>query len=118
MLHEADIAVVGAGIVGLAYAYAAARRGHRVVLFDRSERAVGASIRNFGLVWPVGVALTPLHDRALRSRATWLELAPRAGFWHEPAGSLFLAYLPEEEAVLREFAAAAGGVELLAPGDA
>lgn len=121
MNQEADIAVIGAGIVGLAHAYAAARRGHRVVLFERSERAVGASIRNFGLVWPVGLALTPLYDRAMRSREIWLDLAARAGFWHEPAGSLFLAYLPEEEAVLREFAAQAGqtgGASLLGPDDA
>jgi FAD dependent oxidoreductase TIGR03364 len=100
-----DIAIVGAGIVGLAHALAAARKGLSVAVFERDERPVGASIRNFGLPWPVGLALTPVHERALRSRALWLETAREAGFWLTENGSLFLAYHPDEEAVLREFLA-------------
>ena len=102
-----DIAIVGAGIVGLAHALAAARRGLRVGIFERDERPIGASIRNFGLPWPIGLATTPLHDRALRSRAIWLEAAHEAGFWLKENGSLFLAYHADEEAVLREFLSAA-----------
>jgi hypothetical protein len=45
-----DIAVVGAGICGLAHARAAARRGKRVVVVDRDAQANGASIRNFGFI--------------------------------------------------------------------
>ena len=100
---QADIAIVGAGIVGLAHALAAARRGLRVVLFEKNERAVGASIRNFGLPWPVGLALTSLYPRALRSHAIWLETAHQVGFWLRENGSLFLAYHADEEAVLHEF---------------
>lgn len=50
----ADLAVVGAGIVGLAHALAATRAGLSVVVIDREARANGASIRNFGFVAVTG----------------------------------------------------------------
>ena len=49
-----DLAVVGAGIVGMATALAAARRGWRVLVIDREQRAIGASIRNFGFITVTG----------------------------------------------------------------
>lgn len=101
--RQADVAVVGAGIVGLAHALAAARQGLRVVLFERTERAVGASIRNFGLVWPIGQPAGPLRRRALRSREIWLEAARAVGLWCQPSGSLHLAYHDDEVDVLLEF---------------
>lgn len=101
--HRAQIAVVGAGIVGLAVAYAAIRRGMSVVLFERNAFAVGASVRNFGLVWPIGQPAGPTHDVALRSREIWLDYLKTAGHFHDPSGSLVLAYEPDEEAVLKEY---------------
>jgi FAD dependent oxidoreductase TIGR03364 len=105
LIQHADIAIVGAGIVGLAHALAAARRGRRVVLFERSQPAVGASVRNFGLVWPVGQPEGPRHARALRSREIWNDVANAAGLHCAATGSLHLAYRDDEWAVLEEFAA-------------
>ncbi|MBD2427592.1 TIGR03364 family FAD-dependent oxidoreductase [Phormidium sp. FACHB-1136] len=105
--HSTEIAVVGAGIVGLAHALAAARRGHRVTVFERSERAVGASIRNFGMVWPIGQPPGPLRDRAMLSRQIWMDMATKGDFFYDPVGSLHLAYHPDELAVMEEFVALA-----------
>ncbi|WP_154403468.1 FAD-dependent oxidoreductase, partial [Bordetella pertussis] len=43
-----DVVVVGAGMLGIAHAWAAARRGLSVAVVERSQRAHGATIRNFG----------------------------------------------------------------------
>ncbi len=114
-----DVAIVGAGIVGLAHAYAAARRGLTVAVFDRSPRAVGASIRNFGMIWPIGQPTGSLLERALRSRAIWQTVSEKAGFGLEPCGSLHLAYRQDEWAVLEEFVSRFGeqgyDVRLLSP---
>ena len=102
--------MVGAGIVGIAHALEAARRGLSVALFERNARALGASIRNFGIVIPLAVAPGRGHERALRSRQVWMEIAAEAGIWHDAAGSLVLAYHEDEYAVLNEFAAQAGAL--------
>ena len=119
--HKVDVAVVGAGIVGLAVAYAAAKRGLRTAVFERHPRAVGASVRNFGLVWPIGQPPGPLLDRAMRSRETWKHMASEAGIWLQENGSLQLAYHDDEWAVIQEFyrtAADAGyRVKLLSPSE-
>jgi len=100
-----DVAIIGAGIVGLALAYTAARRGLKVAVFERNGKAIGASIRNFGMIWPIGQPAGPLLERALRSREIYLDLSRRAGFWHNPNGSLHIAYHADEWAVLEEFVA-------------
>jgi FAD dependent oxidoreductase TIGR03364 len=107
--QRADLAIIGAGIVGLAHAYAAARRGLSVVVFERTAPAVGASVRNFGLVWPVGQPEGPRHDRAMRSREIWGEVAAAARLHFAATGSLHLAYAADEWAVLEEFGASALG---------
>ena len=63
-----DVAIVGAGICGLAHALAAARRGKRVVVVDRDAQANGASVRNFGFVTVTGQQRGDGWRRARRSR--------------------------------------------------
>ncbi len=103
MTNQFDDAIVGAGIMGLAHAYHLAKRGRRVIVFERNERAMGASVRNFGMLWPVGLWPGEWHRRALRSRDIWLDVLNESGIWHEQTGSLHLAYHESEAAVLQEF---------------
>jgi FAD dependent oxidoreductase TIGR03364 len=121
MIRRADVAVIGGGIVGLAFAWSATRQGRSVVLFERDPRAQGASVRNFGMVWPIGQASGIPHARALRSRELWAELAEQAGISLDPVGSLHLAYHSDELAVIEEFAGLAGDLgydcQLLTPAE-
>ncbi|MEO0331232.1 MAG: TIGR03364 family FAD-dependent oxidoreductase [Bacteroidota bacterium] len=107
-LHKTDVVVVGAGIVGLAITYHAAKQGKSVQVFERNQWAVGASVRNFGLIWPIGQAAGSLLDRAKRSQATWRELSSKVGFGLQENGSLHLAYHADEQAVIEEFLHQAG----------
>ncbi|TVQ34918.1 MAG: TIGR03364 family FAD-dependent oxidoreductase [Geminicoccaceae bacterium] len=105
MTASFDFAVVGAGIVGLAHALAAARAGHRVVVLDREAQSVGASVRNFGFVTVTGQERGDCWRRALRSRDVWAEVAPQAGIRIEHEGLLVTARRAEAMAVIEAFAA-------------
>src|SRR5258708_23358851 len=96
--------VIGVGIVGIATARALALRGFSVKVFERGEKAVGASIRNFGMIWPIGQPGGRMYDRAMRSREIWKELSSKADFWSEAAGSVHVAYHADEWTVLQELA--------------
>lgn len=98
-----DVAVVGAGIVGLAHALAAHRRGRRVVVIDRDAQANGASVRNFGFVTVTGQQAGDCWEKARRARAVWGEVAEAAGIPALHHGLLVTARRPEAEAVIDAF---------------
>jgi FAD dependent oxidoreductase TIGR03364 len=101
-MQKKSAILIGAGIVGLATARALAIKGFSVKVFDRSPQAAGASVRNFGMVWPIGQPSGTLYNRALRSREIWKTIAADADIWYEETGSLHLAYNKEEWQVLQE----------------
>ncbi len=106
-----DVAIVGAGIVGLAHALAASRLGLRAVVIDRDEKAVGASIRNFGFVTVTGQQGGDCWRRAMRSRDVWDEVAPRAGIPVIHSGLTVVARRTEAVPVLEAFCATEMGAE-------
>ncbi|MFJ9083000.1 TIGR03364 family FAD-dependent oxidoreductase [Streptomyces sp. NPDC102384] len=98
---RSDLVVVGAGIVGLAHAFEAVRRGLSVTVVERDRRPVGASVRNFGHCC-VTAQRGELLDLALRSRTGWVDAAKSAGLWAPEAGALVVARSATELAVLEE----------------
>ncbi|MFM7186593.1 MAG: TIGR03364 family FAD-dependent oxidoreductase [Armatimonadota bacterium] len=106
-----DVAVIGGGVIGLAHAYAAARHlgpSGKVVLIERNVYAQGASIRNFGMLWPVGQPVGYRRDVASKSRNIWHGLLTDSGIWHRETGSLHVCYHDDEAQVVQEYLA---GVE-------
>jgi D-hydroxyproline dehydrogenase subunit beta len=118
--EQFDLAVVGAGILGLATAFAGARQGLRVVVLDRDAQANGASVRNFGFVTVSGQEQGAMWARARRSREVWQEVAHSAGIPVLQSGLWVTARRPESVGVLEAFMATdmAEGCILLSPGEA
>jgi FAD dependent oxidoreductase TIGR03364 len=115
-----DLAVVGAGILGLATAWAAVRRGLRVSVIDRDARANGASVRNFGFITVSGQCRATMWERARRTREVWSEVSVAAGIPVVHTGLWVTARRQEAVAVLEAFMATdmAEGCRLLTPTEA
>lgn len=114
-----DIAVVGAGVLGLAHAYVAARRGQSVAVIDRDVRANGASIRNFGFITVTGQQRGETWRLARRTRDVWVEAAEAAGIAIEHRGLYLTLRSAEAVAVAEAFLATemGEGCRLVAPDD-
>jgi FAD dependent oxidoreductase TIGR03364 len=102
---DADVCVVGAGIVGLAHALEARRRGLTVAVLDRDDHAAGASVRNFGHLFFTSVADGAPFERAMLARERWLELIDSARLHVAPAGTLIVGREADEVALLEAVAA-------------
>lgn len=97
------ILIVGAGILGLSHAFAAAKRGLKVQVFERSATPLGASVRNFGMALVTGQPPGEMLDLARASREIWAGWAQHAGFDLKQNGSYLFARTEAEEHLLDAF---------------
>jgi L-2-hydroxyglutarate oxidase LhgO len=111
-----QVLVVGAGVVGLAVARAAARAGHEVIVAE-AERGIGAGIssRNSevihaGLYYPTG-SVRALH--CVRGRRMLYDFCASHGIHHRKCGKLLVATSEQETAKVDSIRAQgeANGVE-------
>jgi D-hydroxyproline dehydrogenase subunit beta len=80
------------------------------VVFERNPVPQGASLRNFGVIWPIGQPGGPRYRLALRSRSIWLEALRDSGLHYRETGSIHAAYEEDEAAVGQEFAGKAASL--------
>ncbi len=110
-----DLAVVGAGAIGLAIAWRASQRGLRVTVLERGQAGHGTSHLAAGMLAPIAETTAseePLLELGLRSALAYpdfaRELALAAGSDHvgyTPCGTLLVARDDDEaEALERELA--------------
>lgn len=111
--NEYDLAVVGAGVIGLGAALAARERGLRVIVLERAAAIVGASVRNFGHVGVTGQS-GRAHDLARETRRRWLRLAERVALPVRAEGATLVARGDDEMELLEAFADRRGdGIRVL-----
>ena len=97
--------VAGGGIVGTWHALELATAGFSVEHLEAEAAPMGASVRNFGLVWVSGRRSGAELDVARRARRRWEEIAaavPGVGF--RPMSSLTVAGDAAARAVMEVFA--------------
>ncbi|MER6397414.1 FAD-binding oxidoreductase [Kitasatospora sp. NBC_01246] len=111
-----DVVVVGAGVVGAACAYYAARAGLAVAVIDRGPVAGGTTGAGEGNLLVSDKEPGPELDLALLSTRLWRELAEELGaaVEYEPKGGLVVADTPARQDALRAFAAEQGTVGVTA----
>ncbi|MGZ9933974.1 NAD(P)/FAD-dependent oxidoreductase [Streptomyces sp. NC-S4] len=104
--HSLDAVIIGAGVVGAACAYYAARAGLSVAVVDRGPVAGGTTGAGEGNLLVSDKEAGPELDLALLSTRLWTELAAvlPPDIEYEPKGGLVVA--PDERTVkaLRHFA--------------
>ena len=109
-MHDADVAVVGAGVVGLACAAELAARGRSVVVIERHEGAAReTSSRNSGVIH-AGLYYAPGSSMAAactEGRELLYARCRRDGIAHRKTGKLVVATTPEEEETLEALLARA-----------
>src|SRR5689334_16067143 len=118
-MERIDVAVVGAGVVGLASAVAIARRGRSVCVLDRHARAgLDTSTHNSGVIhagiyYPAGTLKARLSVEGGR---LLYDFCASHGVPHDRRGKLIVAHAESEFATLRDLLARgeANGVEGLA----
>ncbi|WP_434709145.1 TIGR03364 family FAD-dependent oxidoreductase [Pseudomonas sp. R1-1] len=105
MTHPKDLLIVGAGILGLSHAYAAAKRGLKVAVFERTATPLGASVRNFGQALVTGQPPGTMLELAKASREIWGDWAQLADLQIKRNGSYLFARSEAEEHLLEAFCA-------------
>jgi sarcosine oxidase, subunit beta len=99
--QHADIAVIGAGIVGLSCAYELARQGAgQIVVFDKGGPVSGTTGGSAGVICPVELG-DPYILMGLLGYSRVLELAGEHGLNFEQRGRLQVVYDPDDPAADR-----------------
>ena len=78
-MKDYEVAVIGGGLLGSAFAWGLADRGLRSVIFDEGDNAIRTARGNFGLVWVQGKGRgMPEYARwTLDSSRAWVGFAER-----------------------------------------
>ncbi|MFF6772526.1 NAD(P)/FAD-dependent oxidoreductase [Streptomyces sp. NPDC012637] len=104
--HSLDAVIIGAGVVGAACAYYAARSGLSVAVVDRGPVAGGTTGAGEGNLLVSDKGTGPELDLALLSTRLWRELSDAlpADIEYEPKGGLVVAHDEPTLKALRVFA--------------
>ena len=96
-----DLAVIGAGILGISHALHALNKGLKVALFERHQKAQSSTVRNFGQVVPSG--MNPKWQSYCRkSLEIYKNIHSKSDIGVNQNGSIYIASNVEEIQLIEE----------------
>lgn len=96
-----DLIVVGSGVLGTFHAIHAARMGKKVLLTEKDQYPVSATVRNFGQVVPSGMA-SDWFPYALRATELYKEIQQESDISVRNNGTLYIPSDQEELQLILE----------------
>ena len=101
MQNQFDVVVVGAGVLGTFHAYHAARLGKKVLLVEKDNYPVQATVRNFGQVVPSGMG-KEWFDYGVRGTEIYKTIQHEFDLSIRTNGTVYIASDPAEQQLIHE----------------
>lgn len=103
-LKHYDVIVIGAGVLGTFHAYHALKAGFTVLLLEKDQYPVQATVRNFGQIVPSGMS-REWFEFGKRSTELYSEIQQITDISVRNNGSVYIASDPDETALIHELKA-------------
>jgi FAD dependent oxidoreductase TIGR03364 len=101
MPNQFDVVVVGAGVLGTFHAYHAARLGKKVLLVEKDNYPVQATVRNFGQVVPSGMG-KEWFDYGVRGTEIYKTIQHEFDLSIRSNGTVYIASDHDEQQLIHE----------------
>lgn len=101
MAFKYDLIVVGAGALGTFHAYHAAAAGKKVLLVEKDQRPVNATVRNFGMVIASGMS-GKWFDYGVYGTELYKSIQQRFDISVRNNGSVYIASDDDEQQLIHE----------------
>ncbi|AUP80565.1 TIGR03364 family FAD-dependent oxidoreductase [Flavivirga eckloniae] len=96
-----DLIIVGGGVLGTFHAYHALAKGYSVLMLEKNNAPLGATVRNFGQVVPSGMNLK-WQSYGCESLAIYKSIQQRFDISIRQNGTVYIASNEEEAQLLEE----------------
>lgn len=103
-MQQFDLIIIGGGILGTAHAWHALEKGLKVLILERDNYPLGATVRNFGQVVPSGLA-DKWFGYGLTGLALYKSIQAKGDISVRHNGSVYIASDEDEQLLVHELKA-------------
>ncbi|MFN9862007.1 MAG: FAD-dependent oxidoreductase, partial [Bacteroidota bacterium] len=100
-MKQFDLIVVGSGVLGTFHAYHAAKKGKLVLLLEKDNQPMQATVRNFGQIVPSGMG-KEWFQFGVRGTEIYNTIQAEADISIRNNGSVYIASDADEQQLIHE----------------